>query len=63
VVLCQLYGPMNSLPAEIPMVTRDLMQEADRTGTALPEQALPVHHALHDARHDRLIAQAIGLIQ
>jgi hypothetical protein len=50
---------MNALPAEIPMVTRDLMQEADRTGTGLPEQAPPVHHALHD-RH---IAQAIGLIR
>jgi hypothetical protein len=45
------------------MFTRDLMQEADRTGTALPEQAPPVHHALHDARHNRRIAQAIGLVQ
>jgi hypothetical protein len=63
VVLCQLYGPMNALPAEIPMLTRDLMQEADRTRTHLPEQAPPVHHALHDARHNRLIAQAIGLIK
>lgn len=63
VVLCQLYGPMNALPAEVPMFTRDLMQEADRTGTGLLEQAPPVHHALHDARHDRLIAQAIGLIR
>jgi len=63
VVLCQLYGPMSTLPAEVPMFTRDLMQEADRTGVTLPEQAAPVHHALHDARHDRLIAQAIGLIQ
>jgi hypothetical protein len=29
----------------------------------LAEQAPPVHHALHDARHNRIIAQAIGLIQ
>lgn len=43
VVLCQLYRPMNALPAEIPVFTRDLMQEADRTGTAMPEQAPPMH--------------------
>ena len=29
----------------------------------LPEQTPPVHHALPDARHSRLIAQAVGLIQ
>jgi hypothetical protein len=63
VVLCQRFGPMSALPAEIPMFIRDLMQEADRAVITLPEQAPPVHHALHDARHDRLIAQAIGLIQ
>lgn len=63
IVLCQLYGPMSELPAEIPMFVKDLMQESDRVGTALPQQPPPVHHALHDARHDRLIAQAIGLIQ
>jgi hypothetical protein len=39
------------------------MQEADRTGVTLAEQAPPVHRALHDARHKRIIAQAIGLIQ
>jgi hypothetical protein len=54
---------MSALPAGIPMFTKDLTQEAGRAGTALPEQAPPVHHALHDGRHDRLIAQAIGLIQ
>jgi 3' exoribonuclease, RNase T-like len=62
VVLYQLYGPMSGLPAEIPMFVRDLMQESGRGSAALPEQAPPVHHALHDARHDRRIAQAIGLI-
>jgi hypothetical protein len=63
VVLCQLYGPMSELPPEVPMFTRDLMQEADRIGGTLPEQAPPAHHALLDARHDRVIAQAIGLIR
>ena len=45
------------------MFTRDLMQEADQTGVTLPEQARPVHHAMHGARHNCLIAQAIGLTQ
>ena len=56
-------GPMSALPAEMPMFTRDLMQEADRSGITLPEQDPPVHHALHDARHEHLIAQAIGLVK
>jgi hypothetical protein len=60
-VLCQLYGPMSSLPPEIPAFTRDLMQEASRHEVPLPAQQPPVHHALHDARHDLLIASAIGL--
>ncbi len=63
VVLYQLYGPMSGLPAEIPMFVKDLMQESGRVAAALPQQAPPVHHALHDARHDRRIAQAIGLIR
>ena len=54
--------PMSALPAEIPAFVRDLMQESDRAGASLPEQAPPIHHALHDARHDRLIAKAVGLI-
>jgi hypothetical protein len=44
-------------------VSKVFLDTAGRTGTALPEQAPPVHHALHDARHDRLIAQSIGLIK
>jgi hypothetical protein len=32
-------------------------------GTALLVQAAPAHRAPRDARHDRLIAQAIGLTQ
>jgi 8-oxo-dGTP pyrophosphatase MutT (NUDIX family) len=63
VLLCRLYGPMSDLPAEIPAFTRDLMQEADRLGTSLPEQNVPVHHALSDARHDLRIAAALGLIE
>jgi hypothetical protein len=52
VVLCQLYGPMISLPAGMPMWTNDLKQEAVRRGDPhLP--AMPgvrSHNALDDAR-------------
>ena len=63
IVLCQLFGPMSDLPAEIPALTRDLMQEASRIDAVLPAQEPPVHHALSDARHDRRVAAAIGLIR
>lgn len=62
IVLTQLYGPLSDLPPVIPGFTQDLMQEAYRSGTATPEQKPPVHHALHDARHDLAIAVTIGLI-
>ena len=58
VLLCQLYGPMGRLPAEISAFVRDLMEESDRVEASVPEQASPVHHALHDL----LIAKATGLI-
>lgn len=61
IVLCQLFGPMSDLPPEIPAFTLDLMQEARRYDGPLPAQPPPVHHALHDARHDLLIAATIGL--
>lgn len=61
VVLCQLFGPMSDLPPEVPGFTLDLMQETRRHEGPLPAQPPPVHHALHDARHDRLIATTIGL--
>lgn len=63
VVLCQLYGPMSAVPDEVPAFVKDLMQEAERSGAALPRQEPPAHHALHDARYDRLVAQSIGLIK
>ncbi|MBO0802842.1 MAG: 3'-5' exoribonuclease [Nocardiopsaceae bacterium] len=61
IVLSQLFGPMSDLPPEIPAFTLDLMQEARRHAGPLPAQRPPVHHALHDARHDLLIATTIGL--
>lgn len=62
-ILCQLFGPMSELPAEIPAFTRDLMQEAQRQNAVLPAQHRPVHHALSDARHDLRIAAALGLVE
>lgn len=62
IVLTQLYGPLSDLPSVVPGWIQDLMQEARRSGIATPEQAPPIHHALHDARHDLAIASAIDLI-
>ena len=61
VTLAQLWGPMMSLPPGIPMRTGDLAQEADRLGvTILPQQKGIVHHALHDARHGKEIAEFLA---
>jgi 3' exoribonuclease, RNase T-like len=62
IVLTQLYGPLSDLPEQVPCLTQDLMQEARRSRITTPEQPPPVHHAPHDARHDLIIASAIGLI-
>jgi hypothetical protein len=57
VVLCQLWGPMVSLPKGVPMFTRDLKQEAARLGNPeVPGQEHGVHNALEDARHNAAIA-------
>src|SRR5258707_7640569 len=56
VVLCQLWGPMVSLPEGVPMWTSDLKQEAERLGNPkVPEQESGEHNALADARHCRAI--------
>lgn len=48
---------MVSLPRGIPMFTNDLKQEAMRLGDPrVPEQQAGQHNALHDARHNRVIA-------
>lgn len=53
VALAQLWGPMVSLPAHVPMWTHELQQVLERSpGYILPEQPLATqHHALHDAYH------------
>ncbi|MEU3017317.1 hypothetical protein ABZ635_08005 [Nocardiopsis sp. NPDC007018] len=57
VALTWLFGPMVNMPEEIPMRTNDLKQEAERLGDPiLPEQRADLHHALADARHNRVVA-------
>jgi hypothetical protein len=64
VALCQLWGPMISLPKGIPMWTNDLQQEVRRLGNPeLPDQAGGEHNALIDARHNRLIGHLLNEIR
>ena len=61
VVLCQLWGSMVDLPDGVPMYTHDLQQEVDRLGNPpVPEQADGHHNALADARHVKVMAEAIS---
>lgn len=55
VVLCQLFGTMLDLPKSWPMYTRDIKQLCDALGNPkLPEQGKGEHHALADARWNKL---------
>jgi hypothetical protein len=55
VALSQLWGLMIDLPDGIPMFTRDIKSEAVRLGDPrMPEQKLKEHHALEDARHNKV---------
>jgi hypothetical protein len=61
----QLFGPMSSLPAGLPMQTDDLVTEAKRLGLSpadLPKQADGHHNAIADARHNLVMAQHMGLV-
>lgn len=56
VILSQLFGTMMNLPKGFPMYTRDIKQECDRLGNPkLPEQGEGNHHALSDAKHNKLM--------
>ncbi|MFB4285688.1 3'-5' exoribonuclease domain-containing protein [Nonomuraea sp. MTCD27] len=60
VVLCQLWGRMIDLPKGVPMWTADLKQEAMRLGNPeMPKQAKGEHHALADARHNKVMAERL----
>lgn len=55
VVLCQLFGTMMSLPEGWPMYCRDIKQWCDALGNPkLPKQGKGEHHALADARWNKL---------
>lgn len=55
VVLCQLFGTMMDLPKGWPMYCRDIKQFCDSMGNPkLPEQGKGEHHALADARWNKL---------
>ncbi|MCW2900003.1 MAG: hypothetical protein JWO67_2268 [Streptosporangiaceae bacterium] len=64
VALCQLFGPMSSLPDGVPMWTNDLKQECVRLGDPMvPPMPAGEHNALADARHNKLIARFLGAIR
>ena len=64
VCLAQLFGRMVDLPSGIPMWTNDLKQEHVRLGEPqMPEQASGVHNALADARHIKVMAEHLRLVQ
>lgn len=55
VVLCQLYGTMMDLPKGWPMFCLDIKQMAVSIGDPrLPEQGKGEHHALADAKWNRI---------
>lgn len=55
VVLCQLFGTMMDLPKGWPMYCRDIKQFCDDKGNpSLPEQGKGEHHALADAKWNRV---------
>ena len=54
VALCQLWGPMTSLPPQIPRFTRELRQLWESHGSPrMPPRPSDTHDALVDARHNR----------
>ena len=56
VAFCQLFGTMMDLPKGYPMYTHDIKQWCDALGNPrLPEQSEDEHHALADARHNRVM--------
>ncbi len=56
VALMQLWGPMMARPERIPMWTNDIRQEQHRLGVQnMPGQQAKEHHALDDARHNKVM--------
>ncbi|MGL4305338.1 MAG: polyadenylate-specific 3'-exoribonuclease AS [Mycobacteriaceae bacterium] len=60
VVLCQLWGPMTSLPRALPRFTHELRQHWEAAGRPdLPAAPRDAHDALADARHNLAKFKAI----
>lgn len=60
VALAQLWGPMVNLPQGIPMWTNDIRQEYHRLGNPTgPKQEVKLHHALEDARYNKILHRYI----
>lgn len=56
ICLCQLFGTMMDLPTAFPMYTMDLKQWSRQLGDPeLPQQTEGEHHALSDARHNKVM--------
>lgn len=63
VALCQLWGPMISLPQGIPMFTHDIEQALEQVPDfEKPKQADGMHNALEDARHNMRVLKALGVV-
>lgn len=60
VAYSQLFGKMIDIPVGLPWFTCDIKQEHVRLGCPeLPEQAADEHHALADARHNRVMFESL----
>jgi len=62
VILAQLFGTMVDMPDELPWYTLDLKQEIHRLGIdQLPAQLGVQHHALADARWNKVVHDHLQL--
>lgn len=62
VILAQLFGRMVDMPDELPWYTLDLKQEMKRLGVdQLPAQLGVQHHALADARWNKVVYDHLQL--
>lgn len=63
VALCQLWGKMIDLPKGIPMWTNDLKQECMRLGNPKMPKQVGEHHALADARHNKVMDEFLASLE
>ena len=64
VVFCHIFGTMMDLPKGFPMYCRDIKQLCDSLGNPkLPEQGKGEHHALADARWNKLAYEFLQTVK